>query len=406
MKLLGVVLLALILAVAAGQLLSHDPGLVEITYGGKVIRASLVVAVGAVMIGGGLLFVVLRALWRLITIPKRLRAWRHARAARRGYRNFDTGLLALAAGDYPRAERLLGQSNAPEVSAARYLAAAQAAHALKAPDRRDGYLALARETAPRHALTIELQQIEMQLAAGELDAAAAGLGRLAPRAANRPQALVLRHRLSVARGAWHAAAALLPQLKKAEAYPAAQLSQFEAEHTARLVTQGTANREAASQVWDAVPKALRTEPVVAGAYARALLELNDQDGAEAIIRKALGVVWDSRLVALYGELRLATPLAAVRRAEGWLVAHGEDAALRLSLGRLCLTAGLWGKARGYLEDAIARAPSTLAYHWLAQAFDHLGEPETAARQRERGLDYAAGVAPTTPVSSGYSSTTS
>ena len=64
--------------------------------------------------------------------------------------------------------------------------------------------------------------------------------------------------------------------------------------------------------------------------------------------------------------------------------------LLLTLGRLGYRAALWGKARAYLEEAIARHPSALGHRLLADVYDRLDEPVLAQRQRALGLELATG----------------
>jgi HemY protein len=53
-------------------------------------------------------------------------------------------------------------------------------------------------------------------------------------------------------------------------------------------------------------------------------------------------------------------------------AQPRDGALLLTLGRLCRQQQLWGKARSYLEAALAIAPSRAAHVELAQLLEQLG----------------------------------
>ena len=53
----------------------------------------------------------------------------------------------------------------------------------------------------------------------------------------------------------------------------------------------------------------------------------------------------------------ATPCASIERAESWLKQHPDDAALLLTLGRLCAQQELWGKAQSYLDASIAVEPT-------------------------------------------------
>jgi HemY protein len=362
---------------------------VTIQTGEWVVRMNLVLA-GVLALG--ISFAVFRLgglLWRLLTARRRLGQWRAARARRRGHESLAAGLLALAAGEPARAERLLARASGPDAGVMHFLAAAQAAHAQQAADRRDRYLALARDAAPSAALPIALQQIEMQLAAGELAAAAQGLDTLAATHPTHRQVLALRHRCLAARHAWDDVAALLPDLRRHARYPAQQLMELEAECATRVLARPFATREALARAWESLPRPVQSIPVVKTAYARVLIGLGAEADAEKVLRRALDAQWDARLVACYGEIAVGAAAAgALRHAERWLPAHRGDPALLLALGRLCHAQGLWGKARSYFEQTLSLAPSAQLHRMLADTLERLGEGDAAARQRRLGLDVA------------------
>lgn len=388
MKLLVAVLAALILAVGIGQLIASHPGLVAISFEGKVIRLSLVLFC-LLSLGGTLLILTLgRWAYRLLTIRSRLRRWRAERGRRRAHHALNDGLLALAAGDYARAERTLRSGAQAGSSAVHYLAAAQAAHALDAPERRDAYLALAEDGHAESALPVALRRAEMLLDQGEFGAAEAALAPLTGRAGDSRQVLQLRHRLLATQGRIDELLALLPSLRKQKVYGEARLVELEAELAARRLAQPQLALPEVQKIWQSLSKAAREQSPLTAAYAQALIRLNAVDEAEAALRKALGRQWDPRLVALYGELQSDPAAALLGRAEVWLANHAEDPQLLLTLGRLCLRAELWGKARGYLEACVARQPSAFSYRLLAETYEKLDEPELARRQRALGLDLA------------------
>lgn len=390
MKLLAVFLAALAGAVLLGQALSADHGTVAVQVGDTLIRARLSVALVLAFVAATGFSLVARVLWRVLTLRRRVRRWRALRAQRLGQNRLADGVLALSAGDYARAERLLAPPAANQITAAHYLAAAQAAQALSAPERRDDYLNRAAKVAPRQSFAITLQHAEMQLATGELAAAGASLAGLSRRHQNHPQVLGLQHRLLTAQDDWDAVLALLPRLRRASVYPPERLDALERECAARLLSQPCATSEAARERWERLPRAVRAEPQVIEVHARVLLALGAHAAVEELLRAALRQRWELRLVTVYGELQAPAVSAALRQAEHWAREKPDEPVLMLALGRLCLTEKLWGKARQYLEAALAKAPTALGHRLLAEAFDHLDDPAAAARERRRGLDLVTG----------------
>jgi HemY protein len=75
----------------------------------------------------------------------------------------------------------------------------------------------------------------------------------------------------------------------------------------------------------------------------------------------------------------------LRRAEGWLAAHGDDADLLLTAAKLCLRNELWGKARSYLETVLSIRPTPAAYQEYGRLLTQLGEGDAAAQAYRAGL---------------------
>ncbi len=55
------------------------------------------------------------------------------------------------------------------------------------------------------------------------------------------------------------------------------------------------------------------------------------------------------------------------------------AGLLFSLGRLCMQNEVWGKAQGYLEASVAKAPTADTYLTLAQLSERMDRPAPAGR---------------------------
>lgn len=386
MRYLALVLLTLAVAVGLGLAVTAWPGVVAIGVGEHVVRLSLALFVLLVLPGTFALLWLLRQAWRLLTIRSRYRRWREARRLRLDQQDLAQGLLALAAGDHARAERLLGRGK--RRSTLHYLAAAQAAHARQAPQRRDALLALANPRTPEEALALAVRRAGMQLEDGDAEAATVTLATLPETLAANPQVLELRHRLLAQTGQHEALVGLFPALRREKVYPPAQLAQLEAGIARQQLAQCAADTAALGRVWSGLARPVREEPEVIAAYARALLDAQAHPMAEELLRKALLRGWTSPLVALYGELDATRVKAALARAEQWLESRPEDPVLLLALARLCYSAQLWGKARGYLEDLLARQPTPTAHRLLAQVYERLGEPSLAQEQRNRGLECA------------------
>jgi HemY protein len=101
--------------------------------------------------------------------------------------------------------------------------------------------------------------------------------------------------------------------------------------------------------------------------------------AQRLIEDALDEQWDSGLAALYGDCAQGDALGRIARAEKWLHEQPGDAALLLTLGRLCRYQQLWGKAESYLEASLSQQPSRAAHVELARLLDSLDRVDDANR---------------------------
>ena len=123
------------------------------------------------------------------------------------------------------------------------------------------------------------------------------------------------------------------------------------------------------------------------AAARSFIACGNSGQAQRIIEDSLDAAWDSELVALYAECAEGA-VTAIERAEIWLRQHPGDAALLLTLGRLCAYQALWGKAQSYLEASLSLEPGYPAHLFLAQLHEKLGTADAAQRHYRASLELA------------------
>ena len=374
-----VVLLLLLVAVAA-QFLAADPGYVLISFQGWAVEMTIPILLALLV-----LLLVLASLARRIRQAPRLVAERAAKAgARRTGRRVARGLVALAAGQLARAERLLAKaaarSNAPMLQ---YLAAARLAHASGDAERRDQWFALAEKAQPEARDAISLERAELHLQAGELAAAMGYLGGILERQPRHLQALRLAIPLHLQREEWAEAGSRLKALRKHGQTAAADAAKWTVAAYCGLLGAAEDARRV-QRLLGEVPRELRTENRLGLAFAQALMRHGAHDLAEQDLRRRLTVEWDSVLAGAYGELKPRDIPAAIRHAESWLADHPDDGSLLLALGRLCRKAQLWGKARSYLETGLSLRESRRGWLELAELLDELDEKAAADEAYRNG----------------------
>lgn len=386
MRLFGNVLFWIVLALLgalAAQWLLNDPGYVLVRYRGSDYTTTVAFALAALLAG----LVVLVAAWKLVTLP--MRAWRE-RSGRRGRARLVDGLHALHAGDYERAEKLLTQAAADDdtvASSARLAAARAAAH------RGDADAAQAQLAAlgDRHAGARAIAQAELALrdhrptdALVALDTPAAQ--PLPPRGlALRAQALAAANQSTEAYG-------MLGSLRKQRALPAAQADELQ-ERWAAASLREAGDTNALAARWDALPKPLKTEPVIAGAYAERAQALGWNDAARGALEQALDARWDERLASRYGALPASDATARQPRLDRWLQAHPGSPAVMLGLARTHRAQGNATAADDFLQRALAQGAGADAWEEYGDAQAAGGDDARARIGYANALRVARGEAP-------------
>ncbi|WP_277373215.1 heme biosynthesis HemY N-terminal domain-containing protein [Pseudomonas sp. AA-38] len=381
-------LLVLLAVGAALYLLSlaieADPGYVLFAYKGFRYQSSLWAFLGLLVVVV-LLYYLTKALLRLLLSSTRLaNPWSRLHRERRARLASEQGMLDLAEGRWARAQRQL--SRAAEASSQPlmyYLGAARAAGKLGQHEQSDALLEKALQQQPRAELAIALTHAELQRKRGDSDAALETLQAMRERHPGHHLVLRQLQRLYLQRQDWSALLGLLPELRKEKALPAAELDELEretwrgrlAEVGEQGLEQGETTLQPLTQAWNQLSAGLRHDPELIATYVEQLRRLGAQEEAEQVLRSALKRSYDSRLARFYGVLRGSDPARQLEYAEGWLKQHPDDAALQLTLGRLCLQNQLWGKARDYFESSLRlqRHPETCAE--LARLLAQLGDVE-------------------------------
>ncbi|MGI9246037.1 MAG: heme biosynthesis HemY N-terminal domain-containing protein [Steroidobacteraceae bacterium] len=367
-------------ALVGGGLLAHlvlqDPGYVAISAGRSLFETTLPVFL--ILLAAG--YFVTRGVLGSFGARRRLAELRSYRRRRKAREDTQRGILELAAGRWRNAEELLTRA-APEADSAavNYLVAARAADLLDATQRRDEWLARAREAAPGERAAALVTLAEMQMRRGQSAAALQTLEQLDASGDINSRGLELMARLYQKLGRGEQLRALGPRLRSAKELPEAQVNELLAQVQLEELRAAGERRDAAAvaQAWSDLPRATRRLPQTIATYARALMQAGDIAGAEKCLRETLDEQRDPLLVRLYGELLLPDALAPLECAERWLRASPEEPELLATAAKLALHAELIGKARSYLEASLARRHAPEIALLYAELLEQLGEGERA-----------------------------
>jgi HemY protein len=183
---------------------------------------------------------------------------------------------------------------------------------------------------------------------------------------------------------------LLPELRRQNVLPAADLAELEVRATINLLDDAAARGqlEAVRNCWRELPKAVTRDARAVASYARALMLVGAGDEAERVVRTQLKREWTRELIGTYGKIPSTDGTQQLKTAEQWLGQHGRDAILLLTLGRLSIRNQLWGKAREYFETSLKLEENPETCAELGRLLAQLGQHERSAAYYERGLAIA------------------
>jgi HemY protein len=388
MRWLFSLLLLLGLAVAAALTAGVNKGYVLVIYPPYRIELSLALVIIGLVAG----FLALHALLRLtaatLRLPRQVRDYRRLRTRNRARNAMEHALISFLEGRFRRAEKFataaLKLDESPALSA---VMAARAAHEQHNREARDGYLKAVEIAAPEGNLLKLITQAEFLLEDRRPREALEALNQaraISPRHPALPRLEIKAHALAKN---WDKVLTSIAQLSKSKEFDREQLEPLRLNALRENLLLKGQDSATLRDYWRKISSTDQQEPGLAAAAAGAFVALSMGEDAKTAIERALKNDWDSALVALYGEAQTADTHAQIERAEEWLQDHPGDAALLLTLGKLCARDKLWGKAQSYMEASLSVGPSRVAHAAYAQLMEKMGKPEEALRyNRRRALE--------------------
>ncbi|MCC7221278.1 MAG: hypothetical protein IT490_11200 [Candidatus Contendobacter sp.] len=398
MRLLIGIIVTLFVSVWIALALRQDPGYAMVSIGQWTIETSLaffVIFLGLVFLGFYALVRLAIRLWK--TPVQTLRANRR-RLQKKAQRLFNLGSRQLAAGQWAAAEKtLLKSAEYSETPALHYLNAARATHHLSDVRwRRDLHLREAEDSPDADQLTVQLTRVEFLLDDRQAEQARPILESLHTLNPRHPGVLLWLARTYQQLQAWQPLQLLLPEVQKQKALGPEPLAELQAQTYRALldIAAASGSLDRLRTLWKQAPAALREEDeAFLIAYATALCDGNAFDDAEAVLREAINRRWSAKLVVGYGRLERGNAAAQLATAETWLVQHGDDPYLLLTLGRLAKRCQQPAKARDYLERSIRIMPTPDAYQELGELLESVHELTYAGQCFHAGLRLLVGKPP-------------
>ncbi len=397
MKVLFLCLATLFVAVIIAIMAMKDPGYVLFAVGTWTVETTLALMVVVLIVSFFLLYFLIRSGIKMVAVPRDLRHWKKQRRERKAIKLLTQGLIDLAEGRWQSAEKkVVKYAESSDASLLNYLAAARAAQAQGADQRRDHYLKLAHENHPSADIAVGLTQAELQLKQNQLEQCLATLRHLHQLAPKHVQVLKVLAGLYQRLGDWEHLLDLMPLLRKHKAMKADVMGDL-AQQAYLALLQKAGSFADLSNVWSRIPTPVQESENILMMYVQRLLVLGESDLAEPLLRHGLQRRFSDALLMCYGKIEGAEPTRQLALVESLLVEHERDAVALLTAGRLSLRCKLWGKARSYLEASVNVEPTAEAYNELGTLLERMNETEAAAECFREGLRLVPGCEQTTPI---------
>lgn len=336
-------------------------------------------------VGFFVIYLLARAVSHTLALPRAVAEFRRRRRQDKAAQALRDAWRLLQEGRYGHAMRCAEKARSDDASGMLALAGWRAAHALRDAGRAAEWAARVRshDSAGLQAARL-MTAAEFALEERRFEDARDALQAFAAREGRHIAALRLSLRAEQGLGNWREVARLVRQLEKHQALTAEQAAPIRSRAVREALRSLREDPPGLMRYWRELDDGDRAEPALALETARALMAAGDCREAQRVIEDALDEHWDALLVLAYGECgKPGEPagdvLGRIAQAEKWLQNLPRDGALLLTLGRLCRQQQLWGKARSYLEAALAIAPSRAAHVELAQLLDQLEESALAVR---------------------------
>lgn len=389
MKWLGWGLVLALLAVALAILAQFNEGNVVLLLPPTRIDLSLnffLLLLAALLI---VVWWVARIVQQAADFPERVRLYRQRRDEVGSQRALRDALRSLLEGRFARAERAARAAQVvPENAGVAALIGARAAHRMQQTDRRDEWLAQAEGEKLLDTARL-VSSAEMWAESRENERALEALDTLHATGSRHIHAARVALNANLQSGRWSEVIRGVRALEKRGALHPVLAERYKLLAWRETLLDRRHDPAALEAAWTRIPAADREQTELALEGARLLNVAGRGRAAAQAIEAALVNHWDERLLDEYARAQVFPARERIERAEAWLKAHPNDAALLRCLGLLCLREQLWGKARSYLDDSLRLAAHPATLLALAKLAETLGEEAEAARQyREAALGFA------------------
>lgn len=371
-------LLVVSAAVGLALLMRFNHGNVALFWPPYRLDLSVNMTVLLLLVAFGIFHLLMLGLSKAIDLPSRVRDYQSRRLRLRAINAVRDSLLAFFEGRFGRVERLVQQIRSEsDLAGPAALVAARAAHRLREFERRDQWLASARDATNSNAaylVTAAELAVEDQKGAEALTL----IKSLHGRGARHIHTLRLALRAHEQTEDWDSVLQVLRQLEKRDALHPAAIQGIRIRAVRALFARHRNDAAALKRDWSALSSQEREIPELLETGAAALAAAGEHEMAWRLVELGLRKQMSVSLLATFRNLREIPARERLLRAEAWRGRLGDDPNLMRTLGDLCVEESLWGKAEEFYRLALNGSDAAQAHYRLALMYERIGRPAEAA----------------------------
>ncbi len=397
-KLAFVFVFAIVVGGVGGSWLKNLPGFVIIAYDKTSYEMRLWIAVSLLILLLVTLYFIGVIIRSFFSGAQRVKLWQGDRHWRKARKQTIKGMLSFMEGRWQQAENtMINAVKNSDTKLINYLVAAQSAQHQNSEERRDAYLRLAHKAEPNAQVAIGLTQAQLQLDNLQFEQALATLTDLQANHNHHPFILKLLCMTYRKLQDWKAIIEILPRLKKQQVFDDEKLAKIETKAVLGVLDceAKKAELENFKNTWSNFPSSSRKKTIHIISYAKYLIQFEQMDEAEKLLKPLFKKDPCEELISLYSEIKSTDGNKQFAFLENWLNNHPKAPnIIYLTLGKVAYKLSLWGKARFYFERCLRVAPSAEGYFMMAKTLQQLDDVELASECYRQGLEFV--VDPKTP----------
>jgi HemY protein len=294
---------------------------------------------------------------------------------------YNKAMIEQGLGNYASAQKMfLKAARGSQTPVLNYLQAAKCAHSLKNSAMRDKLIMQCYQKFIDNSSLINFQYAQMCFNEQDYEKSLALLSAVEVKKVNLQQYLQLKAQLLFNLQKLPALLELLPEITRRQVFVFNELKPMQVAAYGHALQHAGENLH---KLWHDIPKHLKSNELIA-MYVRCLNGKNPEE-AQVILRKAIDNEYNSDLVLLYADVKLANIKQQIAKAQEWYQVHANDPALNLCLGKLCFYNKLWGQSREYIEKSLGLKFTSEALVYYIKLGSMFGEQGNKIEFMEKAL---------------------